>query len=213
MPHLIAFAGFSRSGKDVFAESLTAAGFERWNFGDVIKGFFNPFTRGQETIGELRERMQAANPNLSDADWYDFLDAVLLKFVALGTSIDAFTENDDLKRHLRRILERGGELIYDWVIREYFRVLDAKWSAGKNVVNTRLVKLPEARRWTERKGLIYLVDRKGWPAQTPWEAENVPVLRDSGFVHATLHNDGTLEDWQQKARDFTAWFADLQETA
>lgn len=201
-PKLLAFAGLARSGKDTLAAPLVKAGFVSIAFSSVIKDFFDPFTKGEEAIPDLRRRMQQVNPNLDITDWTDFYKRVLEPFDDLNITVSAFTEDDALKQQIRPTLERGGELIYDYVMREYFRCVDAAWSAGKSVVNTRLVKEREAREWKKRGGEIILVTRRDWPAATPWEAENVMTLYRSGLIDAEVFNEGSAEDWEAFAVNF-----------
>lgn len=176
-PVLIALAGVARSGKDTLAAPLVAQGFVNLAFSSVIKEFFNPYTLGEESVGELRRRMLDAAPDLSEDDWAEFHTLILNPFEDKDLLVSAFTEHDADKAALRPILQRGGELIYNYVFGEYFRRVDAAWSAGKSVVNTRIVKRPEAEAWKKRGGVIYLVERAGWPAATPWEAEQVACCR------------------------------------
>ena len=202
MTRLVAFAGFARSGKDSLAAAFVERGFEIFNYGNVIKGFYAPFISGEEGATSLIQRMREANPELGNNELLNFLVDVMIPFREKGVFGDAFTEDDAFKVRIRPILEMGGDLIYDWVMREYFRVVDAKWSAGKNVVNTRLVRIPEAKAWKQRGGVIYLVQRKDWPAASEWEESALETLRASGYIDGVLHNDGTAEDWQATARRF-----------
>lgn len=202
MTRLLAMAGFARSGKDSLAAALIERGYEKFNFGDVIKGFYADFIAGNESRQDVVDRIWDANPDLKVDHLYHFTTDILIPFREKGVFGDAFTEDDAFKVRIRPILEMGGDLIYDWVMREYFRVVDAKWSAGKNVVNTRLVRIPEAKAWKQRGGVIYLVQRKDWPAASEWEESALEALRASGYIDGVLHNDGTAEDWQATARRF-----------
>lgn len=201
-PRLIGFTGYSRSGKDSLAAPLIARDFTNLAFSAVIKEFFDPYTKDAEAISPLLRRMQRANPEVTDDELKDFYDRILLPFEDHDLMIDAFTENDAEKTAIRPILERGGELIYPYVFREYFRRVDAAWSAGKSIVNTRIVRPEEAREWKKRGGMIYLVERTDWSAATDWEHEQVETLKLSGLIDSVLHNDGTAAEWDACAEQF-----------
>lgn len=201
--NLIALAGFARCGKSVFGQALVErAGFTDLAFGSVIKAFFGDFIAGDSSISELQDAMLAVNPQMSTEEWLDFYDRILIPFWKLDLMCDAHTEDDADKSAIRPILERGGELIYDYVFTEYFAQVDALLADGKPVVNTRLVKIPEARAWRERGGQIILVQRKDWPPSTEWEHDALEALIKTDLTTGVTYNHGTAEEWALKANEY-----------
>ncbi len=199
---LIALAGAARSGKSTFAQALVKTGFHEVAYGHVIKRYFAEYLAGEESIWELRNRMLAANPELSPEAWGTFLEEVLIPFELSDLECDAFTEFDPHKQVIRPILEKGGDLIYSWVSEEYFRQVDAALERGERVVNTRLVRIPEAREWVSRGGVIYVIERRDWPFASDWERDALATLKASGLVADTLYNHGSEADWQAEAEFF-----------
>lgn len=99
----------------------------------------------------------------------------------------AFTEDRTQKARIRRTLESWGEDRYGEITVEYFETLPER------AVNTRLVRVREAEEWVRRGGIILLLERPHVGAATPWEAERLQELEDSGLIAGTLHNDRTPE--------------------
>lgn len=203
-PHLIALAGVARCGKDDLAKPLIESGFKRLAFGDVIKDFYGPLIRAEEGLHEVQQRMLTANPLLQPEQLSRFYEDVLMPFWvdAAGCAFDPFTENDAEKNVLRPILEKGGDLIYDHVFREYFRLCDAAWSAGTSVVNPRLVRPEEGLAWRARGGQIILIDCLHREAVSQWEKDNMVALKRAGVITQVLGNWGTADNWAAFARDF-----------
>jgi len=200
MIQAIALAGTARSGKDTLAAPLIRRGWHKMAFGDHIKAFFREYVAGDESIAALRDRMFAVNPELTFEAFTHFYGTVLFPFEEHDLMCDSFTEYDDHKRVIRPILEHGGELIYPWVFGQFFGEMDAALERGQRVINTRLVRVPEAQAWVERGGVIYLVERENWSPATLWEAEPLAELRESGLVTRTLCNAGTAGDWDAFAQ-------------
>ena len=201
-PQLIALAGVARCGKDDLARPLVERGWVRLAYGDVIKHFFAPYVAGDEDRALLMSRLCQANPELTHEQLSRFADSVLSPFEASGLKADTFTENDAEKAVLRPILEHGGDLIYDYVTHEYFRLVDAAWSAGKSVVNPRLVRAREGELWRKRGGEIILIDCLHREAASQWEKDCITQLKRSGHITRVIGNWGTAEEWQKFAEDF-----------
>lgn len=198
---LIAFCGYARAGKDVIARHLLSnPKYVRMNFGDFIKEFYNPFLRGEMSLNDLEvtisEKLCSGKSNLEQ-----FLVMYAEPYGAGKHTIDAFTEQDDLKKVIRPILEHGGELIYDWVMDEYQRKLDEYVAQGRSVVNTRLCHLSEAEVWTSRGGLIVYIDRQNHQPASRWDADIVSTLVDNNYISLHVINDGVdADDWNNKAK-------------
>lgn len=200
--NLVGLAGVARAGKDTFAHALILRDWKAVAFSSVIKQFYADYLIGRMSVSGLREKVLTANPYLLPVEWDEFVGDVLYPFERHDTDIDAFTEQDDLKRLIRPTLERGGELVYDWVSEEYFRQIDTSLTQGERLVNTRIVLPAEAQRWVDRGGVIYLIERRDWPAATQWEADNLEVLKGSGLITDTFYNHGTAEEWTRSAELF-----------
>jgi|GEM_PF-3092550 len=206
LPRLIALAGYGGAGKDDLAGPLIDAGYVRLNFGDVIKDFFGPFLRGEMGLLSLRYCvMQRMAEGITADDVNQFLIYECATFLDASRqsglrSVDPFTEDRDVKALLRPILERGGELIYDYVFKAYFYRLHTLISEGKRVVNTRLCKVPEAQAWRELGGKLWVVKRENHPPATPWDAQVLEALHDGGWVDMVLHNaQPSGEAWREHA--------------
>lgn len=98
----------------------------------------------------------------------------------------AFTEERDQKKLIRRTLEAWGDDNYDHLMYRFFNTLPAL------VVNTRLVRVPEAKEWRNRGGVIVLIERPGNPPASIWEADALQSLFEAEVIDGTLHNDGTV---------------------
>lgn len=207
--NLIALAGVARAGKDTLVKPLVAEGWTLFNYGTVIKDFFEAYLEGRHgtSIGDIVGDIKAANPNVGEDQMVTFVNEVLLPYeeqTAHIGGIDAFTEDDRLKKIIRPVLEKGGDMIYDHVMTTYFAEVDRLLAAGKKVVNTRLVRIPEAVAWKERGGVIYEVMRADWPAASQWEHDALETLRGSGMLDGILANIGTAAEWDAFALEFAA---------
>lgn len=200
---LIAFCGYARAGKDVIAQHLLDdPEYVRMNFGDFIKEFYNPFLRGEMSLNDLEvaisERLFSEK---SEEDLKQFLAKYAEPYDAGEHTIDAFTEQDDLKKIIRPILEHGGELIYGWVMDEYQRKLDEYVAQGRSVVNTRMCQLPEAEAWASKGGLVVYIDRQNHQPASQWDADIVSGLADNNHIGLHVINDGVdADDWNNKAK-------------
>lgn len=163
-PHLIAFAGYSRAGKDEAAKPLIAAGWRRFNFGDMIKA------------------------QLEELVWFN------LKF-------SAFTDATAQKSQIRRTLEAWGEDNYENISRDYFEELDFAEADGERIVNTRLLRLAEAREWKERGGVIYWIINHRVGAFSAFEDQCLnELLADSSLIDGVIHNDGSVAELHEAVR-------------
>jgi hypothetical protein len=100
----------------------------------------------------------------------------------------AFTEDDKQKQTIRSILEQWGDVNYDSILDEFFTSLPTK------SVNTRLVRVREAKEWKARGGQLVEIERPGYSAVSDWEAENLAELRASGLIDHKLINNGTVDE-------------------
>lgn len=202
--HLLSLCGFGGAGKDVLAHHLIyELGYVRHNYGDLIKGFYDPFLRGEESVHDLTVRLLAhANEELSLDEIYDFVDSSIVQYKFAGHRISAFTEDRAVKHYIRPILERGGELIYHWVQRRYNERLEELLAGGVNVINTRMCALSEAENSRLRGGYVVEIRRENWAPATEWDAKTMRDLRAHGHIHETILNTGrTAEDWEAQSRN------------
>lgn len=204
MTKLLAFTGTARTGKDTFANPMVGLGWTKLAYGHVIKEFYAPYIAGDESISHLKARMLQVNPALTLHDWTKFQTEVLLPYEDHDISADAFSEDDTVKTIFRPILEKGGDLLYYYVTRTYFRRVQTMLDNGQRVINPRLVRLAEARRWTGMGGIIIDIQRPGKEAVSEWEAEALRELRASGLISHTFTNDRTIEIWEAQAKSFAA---------
>lgn len=201
MPISIGLLGNARTGKDSFAEPIIQEyGFELLNLGTVIKGFFQAYIASEISAGDLLKRMQEANPALTGKELDSFFRNTLLPFEEADIICDSFTEYDPHKSAIRPILELGGELMYPVMLEEYFRLIDAKFSAGKNVISTRVSRLAEIEAWQKRRAILIEIVKPERGPVSAWEANTQKEARESGAIDFTLYNVSTLEEWQTTAR-------------
>ena len=109
--------------------------------------------------GYAREGKDAAAHKLISLGWKriafgDIIKRQLDPLVKQHLKFSAFTESDELKQLIRPILEQWGEVNYDGVMREFFDSLPT------HAVNTRLVRLREAKEWISRGGIILRIRRQ-----------------------------------------------------
>lgn len=201
----ICLAGYAGCGKDVLGDQFIHLGYVRHNYGDVIKAFYDPFLRGEETIHALVIRiMRHSAPGITEQDIHNFTVRSLLPYVQAGHRISGFTEDRSVKHHIRPILERGGELVYAHIQRLYTERLDELLEAGVSVINTRLCAISEAENAEKRGARIYLIERNNWAPATTWDLDTVQALEDGDWIDAVLYNDyPTGEDWSAACADLT----------
>lgn len=200
----IALIGYAGAGKDVFAKHLLDAGYVRHNYGDLIKQFFDDFTQRRMGPSELKDQILLhLDPNKTEQDVHEFFAAHILPYYENGYEISAFTENRGTKHHIREILEKGGELIYAHIQREYTDQLDSLLRHGHKVVNTRMCQIPEAKAAAQYGVTSYLIEREAWPPATDWDAQVVDDLADGGFIHHTVYNDAPdAQGWEELSREY-----------
>jgi hypothetical protein len=116
------------------------------------------------------------------------LDPVIRKYFGFS----AFTEATEEKQKIRRTLESYGEDAYDVIFSEFFDNLPV------TAVNVRLCRLREATEWVRRGGILVRVFRPGVGPETEWSARVNKDLEDSGLIHSTVINDGSVEELQLK---------------
>ena len=142
--------------------------------------------------GYAREGKDAAAQRLIASGWKrcafgDIIKRQLDPLINHHLGFSAFTEDDTQKKQIRPILEQWGEVNYDGVMREFFDTLPAR------AVNTRLVRLREAKEWMRRGGVILRILPPGVEPATDWERDRLQELYDGGAIHDTVINDGTIE--------------------
>lgn len=118
----------------------------------------------------------------------DLIKSELDDLVKRHFRFSAFTEIDQQKQRIRATLQAWGDDNYDRLLGLYFSHLP------KRVVNTRLVRVAEAKRWVEEGGVLVRVTRPGISPATEWEFRAMQDLEDIIDFHAVIVNDGTVEE-------------------
>ncbi len=151
--------------------------------------------------GYAREGKDAAAQRLIASGWKrcafgDIIKRQLDPLIKHHLGFSAFTEDDTQKKQIRPILEQWGEVNYDGVMREFFDTLPAR------AVNTRLVRLREAKEWMRRGGVILRIRRPGVEPATDWERDRLQELYDGGAMHDTILNEGTVEQLWNRVQHY-----------
>jgi hypothetical protein len=151
--------------------------------------------------GYAREGKDAAAQRLITSGWKrtafgDIIKHQLDPLINFHLGFSAFTETDAQKKQIRPILEQWGEVNYDGVMREFFATLPPR------AVNTRLVRLREAKEWMRRGGIILRIRRPGIEPATDWERDRLQELYDGGVIHDTLLNEGTVEQLWNRVQHY-----------
>ena len=151
--------------------------------------------------GYAREGKDAAAQRLIASGWKrcafgDIIKRQMDPLINHHLGFSAFTEDDTQKKQIRPILEQWGEVNYDGVMREFFETLPAR------AVNTRLVRLREAKEWMWRGGIILRIRRPGIEPATDWERDRLQELYDGGVIHDTLLNEGTVEQLWNRVQNY-----------
>jgi hypothetical protein len=107
----------------------------------------------------------------------------------------AFTEDRALKPRIRRTLESWGEDNYDNVFSEFFAKLPAR------AVNTRLCRVPEAREWVRRGGVVLELRRPGVEAETEWSRNQLAALHEHGLIHTVIYNTADVASLHHQIRN------------
>lgn len=123
----------------------------------------------------------------------DIIKAQLDPLIQEHFGFSAFTEDRTQKAQIRPVLEQWGEVNYDGVSRQFHENLPDL------AVNTRIVRVREARRWRDMGGVIWYVDRPGVQAATEWEHERLTELSALGF-DAILLNNGSIAGLHEMVR-------------
>jgi hypothetical protein len=151
--------------------------------------------------GYAREGKDAAAQRLIADGWKrcafgDIIKRQLDPLIKHHLGFSAFTEDDTQKKQIRPILEQWGEVNYDGVMREFFDTLPAR------AVNTRLVRLREAKEWMRRGGIILRIRRPGVEPATDWERDRLQELYDGGAIHDTILNEGMVEQLWNRVQHY-----------
>jgi hypothetical protein len=151
--------------------------------------------------GYAREGKDAAAQRLIASGWKrcafgDIIKRQLDPLIKHHLGFSAFTEDDTQKKQIRPILEQWGEVNNDGVMREFFDTLPAR------AVNTRLVRLREAKEWMRRGGVILRIRRPGVEPATDWERDRLQELYDGGAIHDTILNEGTVEQLWNRVQHY-----------
>jgi dephospho-CoA kinase len=99
----------------------------------------------------------------------------------------ALTSDRAEKERIRRTLEAWGEDNYAGVMFEFFRELELP------AVNTRLVRVREAREWKKRGGVIWCIQRLGCDGATEWEQDRMRELWAEGAIDDVIDNNSTVD--------------------
>ena len=121
------------------------------------------------------------------------LDEVVMRHFGFS----AFTDNRQEKGRIRRTLESWGEDNYDAILEEFMASLPEK------AVNTRLVRVQEAKRWKQRGGIIMCIQRFRCQPATGWEKDRMDELEYGGLIDYTIQNNETVADLHAKVLKFT----------
>ncbi len=148
-------------------------------------------------VGYARAGKDTAAQPLIDAGYTracfgDIIKGQLQVSVAYHMGISTFTEDDVQKRRIRGLLEQWGEANYDNISKQFFDSLPEK------CVNTRLVRVDEARKWKEVGGEIVLIQRPGFDAATEWERNRLTELEDAGLIDDIVSNARGISDLQRR---------------
>jgi hypothetical protein len=109
----------------------------------------------------------------------------------------AFTEDDSRKAAIRPLLETWGDCNYGGICNEFFDNLP------EHCVNTRLVRLREAKEWVARGGFIVEIAKTSLAPATQWEQVALEELDRAGLIHYTVYNDSTIDDLHAAIRECT----------
>jgi hypothetical protein len=121
---------------------------------------------------------------------------VRAKKIGVHLGFSAFTEDDTQKKQIRPILEQWGEANYDGVMEQFVEALPPR------AVNTRLVRLREAKECMRRGGIILRMRRPGVEPATDWERDRLQELYDAGAIHDTIINEGNVEQLWNRVQHY-----------
>lgn len=109
----------------------------------------------------------------------------------------AFTENREEKLKIRALLEHGGEVLMDGLMREYRLETEQQILRGRKLANPRV--MSERHLWRGWGGKIYEVIRPGIQPASKWEFDYIENMRRQNMIEPTpIINDGTLEQLRER---------------
>jgi dephospho-CoA kinase len=112
----------------------------------------------------------------------------------------AFTEVDEEKQQIRRILEEWITARFEPLMTELIRLLP------HNAVNTKILRPEEAERWRAAGGVIWHVTRPGEGPKTPNELVELGRMWKADLVDRVIENNGTLQELEDKVIELLATF-------
>lgn len=204
---LIGLIGAAGAGKDTLASALIQRGWRRIAFGDPLKDFFSPFTKGEISADELEARILSQGhdgPEAARIHSGAAHTAATRAFIAQhaapyewrGQRVDSRTEDRALKPLVRPILEYGGDLINPLITRLHFERIDELLSQGEHIINPRVGRPHEAVMTRERGGVNLLIDRPDQPPASAWEAQIITALTEAQLIDARVVNGQDFAQWQ-----------------
>jgi len=205
MKTMLGLIGYSRVGKDEFADVLVSEfGAYRTSQGDYIKKIFQPLLDLSTTATEFVLDLQDEEGELFDTDafWnmYFHFGSDVIDYARELDGIDAFTQLDSIKDRIRPLLEHGGYVLLPIVEKRMWADIEAQ--DARIVVNSRLFDVPQCERWKRQGGVIIELHRAGVGPKTDYERQNMQAVRDAGLIDNNYHNDATLDAWRAQARGY-----------
>lgn len=119
----------------------------------------------------------------------DIIKSQIDHLVLTHLGFSSFTEDDVQKKQIRGLLEQWGEANYDNILTKYMDHVD-KYKDVR-FVNTRIVRVREAKEWKSRGGVILCIERTNVDAATEWERDRLLELIDSRMIDLTIKNCGS----------------------
>ena len=146
---------------------------------------------GKDTAGRA-----LINHGYERVSFGDIIKAQTNGLVQTYLGFSSFTQDDAQKKQIRPLLESWGDVNYDNILSGFFANLP------EFAVNTRLVRVREARMWKERGGVLVLIARPNYSAATSWErVALIELAVEVGFDY-TIYNDGTEADLHRMVLEF-----------
>lgn len=192
-PPRIALTGFARTGKDAVGKILIDQGYQRVALGDLIKddlardgaepGHHLPFL---DWARRRDERMVPSSIEIASA---------LIYF--LGSHPDPHTPDPHVKKRLRALYEGWGLWRYHDLLPRFMESLPP---LPARIVNTRCMRLHEARLWRQAGGVIWAISRPMYAPETPMTRQEYDLLVRDGHIDRYIRNDGSLDDLSAAVR-------------
>lgn len=107
-----------------------------------------------------------------------------------------FTQDDEQKKQIRPLLESWGDVNYEKILSEFFANLP------EFAVNTRLVRVREAKMWKERGGVLVQIVRQPRNPATDWERDALYELAYKVGFNVIIHNNSTEADLHARVLEF-----------